>query len=59
MFALVGGKLAPADIAFGEVATVRLVFEVPLAADPSELRYNVLNYIDTPRVGETIVYKFE
>lgn len=58
MLALVGGKLAPADIDSGDMATVRLVFEVPLAAGPLELRYDVLNYVDTPRVGETIVYKF-
>ncbi|TLZ76896.1 MAG: DUF4352 domain-containing protein [Methanobacteriota archaeon] len=55
---LVGGRVSPADIDSGQRATVRLVFEVPQAADPAELRYNVLNYINKPRVGETIEYKF-
>ena len=55
---LVGGRVSPADIDSGQRATVRLVFEVPQAADPAELRYDVLNYINKPRVGETIDYKF-
>lgn len=58
VLAMVGGKLSPAAIDSGQTATVRLVFELPKAAEPAELRYDVLNYIDTPRVGETIVYKF-
>jgi len=58
VLAMVGGKLAPAAIDSGQKATVRLVFELPQAAYPAELRYNVLNYINAPRVGETIVYKF-
>src|SRR5439155_24832830 len=58
MLVLVGGRVSPAAIDSGQKATVRLVFEVPQAADPAELRYNVLNYINKPRVGETIEYKF-
>jgi hypothetical protein len=57
--AIVGNKPAPADIASLGAAAVRLVFQVPLGAAPSELRYDVLNYIDFPRVGETIVYQFK
>jgi len=55
---LVGGRVSPAAIDSGQKATVRIVFEVPQAADPAELRYNVLNYIAKPRVGETIEYEF-
>jgi hypothetical protein len=58
LLAMVGGKLAPADIGAGETATVRIVFELPIGAAPEELRYDVLNYNNAPRVGETIVYKF-
>ena len=58
MLVMVEGRLSPAAINNGQKATVRLVFEVPQEAGPSELRYDVLNYINKPRVGETIVYKF-
>ncbi len=58
VLALVDGRLAPFDIPSGETATVRLAFELSASADPSQLRYDVLNYIDVPRVGETIVYNF-
>ena len=58
MLVMVGGRLSPAAIDSGQKATVRLMFEVPQTAVPAELRYNVLNYINKPRVGETIVYRF-
>jgi len=53
-----GGRGSPAAIDSGQKAAVRIVFAVTQAADPAELRYNVLNYIAKPRVGETIEYKF-
>lgn len=56
VIALVEGKVSPAEIASGATGTVRLVFEVPQTAEPAELRYDVLDYIPTPRVGETVVY---
>ena len=58
MLVMVGGRLSPTAIDSGQKATVRLMFEVPQTAVPAELRYNVLNYINKPRVGETIVYRF-
>ena len=56
VIALVEGKVSPAEIASGATGTVRLIFEVPQAVEPTELRYDVLDYIPTPRVGETVVY---
>lgn len=37
---------------------VLLVFAVPDTADPAELKWDVVDYIDEPRVGETIVWEF-
>lgn len=50
--------IAPYDINSGDTVTLQLVFELPLAEDPLELEYDVLEYIDYPRLGETIVYEF-
>lgn len=55
---IVNGRVAPYSIDPGEVAIVTLVFEAPGDEVPEELRYDVLNYIDGPRIGETIVWKF-
>ena len=53
-----GNELAPFDIVSGETVTLRLLFKLPLDADPAELKYDVLDYISFPRLGETIVYEF-
>ncbi len=53
-----GNELAPFDIASGDTVTLQLLFELPLDADPAELKYDVLDYISFPRLGETIVYEF-
>ena len=51
-------EIAPLDIGSGDTATLQLVFELPVNADPLELEYDVLEYIDYPRLGETIVWEF-
>ena len=50
--------IAPFDIDSGDTVLVRLLFELPLDSDPAELKYDVIEYIDHPRLGETIVYQF-
>ncbi len=51
-------EIAPFDIGSGDTAALQLVFELPVNADPLELEYDVLEYIDYPRLGETIVWEF-
>ena len=53
-----GSEIAPFDIESHDFATLQLVFELPVDADPLELEYDVLDYISKPRLGETIVYEF-
>lgn len=52
--AVSNGDVAPVDIESGYLEQVVRVFEVPLAADPAELRWDFLDYISY--VGETIIW---
>ena len=58
VLAVVGGRVTPVTLKKHDVAEIVLVFELPRGVAPAELRYDVVNYIDGPRVGETIVYEF-
>ena len=55
----VDSKSAPVDLGHNERAITRVIFEVPVDERPVEFRYDVLNYIDVPRVGETILYHLQ
>lgn len=59
LLAIVGGRLAPLDLKKGDVSDIVLLFEVPTGVKPTELRYDVVNYSDWPRIGETIVYELD
>ena len=56
---LVYGRIAPVDIDSGEAARIHAVFELPKGVNPASLRFDVLDYISKPRVGETIVFELE
>ena len=59
LLATVNGRdIAPFDIGSNDTATLQLVFELPVDGNPLELEYDVLEYIDYPRLGETIVWEF-
>jgi hypothetical protein len=56
MLVVANGRPGPYSIDAGDSAIVRIVFELPDGRTPVELRFDVLNYIDIPRIGETIVW---
>ena len=55
----VDGRRGPVDLGHNESAITRVLFEMPVDERPVEFRYDVLNYIDVPRVGETIIYHLQ
>ncbi len=56
LFVTVDGRPGDAKIGRNERANIHVIFQLPVEEAPVDLRFDLLNYIDVPRVGETIVY---
>jgi Domain of unknown function (DUF4389) len=52
----VDGRPGETKIGRDERANIHVIFQMPVEEAPIDLRFDLLNYIDVPRVGETIVY---
>ncbi len=55
----VDGKAGSTQIGRGMSGVVRVVFEMPASSVPVAFRFDALNYIDFPRVGETVIYRLD
>lgn len=52
----IDGQKTSVKLGRGMSAHVHVIFQLPVTEAPVDFRFDLLNYIDMPRVGETIVY---